>query len=81
MKRPAEKVLKSRRQVLGGTLRYATLGVLGAGVGAVVMKRRRLLREGVCVSRGICTRCGEFAECGLPRARSVRRALEERADG
>jgi hypothetical protein len=62
----------ARRLFIVDTLRNASLAVLGLAGGAVVMKRRRLLREGKCLSQGICRDCGVFAECGLPRALSVK---------
>ena len=71
--------MASRRQLLRGGLRFATLGVIGVAGGAVAVKRRRLLREGKCVNRGICKRCGVFSGCGLPRAISVRRSVGEGA--
>jgi hypothetical protein len=56
-------------------LRSASLALLGLGGGAVVVKRRRLLREGKCLNRGVCRDCGVFEDCGLPRALSTRDVL------
>ena len=70
----------TRRRFFAGALRNASLALLGAGSGAAVVKRRRLLREGKCINQGICSQCEVFEECGLPRALSVRRALKRSHD-
>jgi hypothetical protein len=67
--------LHARRQFMTRVLRNASLAVLGLGGGAVVMKRRRLLREGKCLNSGMCKECGVFEGCGLPRALSTREVL------
>ena len=67
--------LHARRQFITRALRGAGLALLGLGGGAVVLKRRRLLREGKCLNRGMCRDCAAFADCGLPRALSTRDAL------
>jgi hypothetical protein len=66
---------QSRRKLLLGVLRYATLGLLGTVGGSVIAKRRRLVREGKCINHGICRGCAVFEKCGLPRALSARRVL------
>lgn len=68
---------QSRRQLFRGFLRYTTLGLLGAASGAFAWKRRRLLREGKCISKGICRGCEAFEQCGLPAALSAKQVLEE----
>jgi len=70
----------TRRRFFAGALRNASLALLGAGSGAAVVKRRRLLREGKCINQGICSQCEVFGECGLPRALSVRRAMKRSHD-
>ena len=65
----------ARRQLITRLLRHASLAVLGLAGGAAVLKRRRLLRDGKCLNRGICRDCGVFAGCGLPRALSTRSVL------
>ena len=72
---------QTRRRFFAGTLRKASLALLAVGSGAAVMKRRRLLREGKCLSRGVCRDCAAFEGCGLPRARSVRHAVARSHDG
>ncbi len=67
--------LPARRQFIRRVLRHASLVVLGLAGGAVVLKRRRLLREGKCLNQGICRACGVFDDCGLPRALSTRSVL------
>ncbi len=64
----------TRRQLLRRVLRHASLAVLGAGGGLAVIKRRRLVREGKCINNGVCSGCGAFDECGLPRALSAKQA-------
>lgn len=66
---------QSRRQLLAGALRYATLGVLGAVGVSVVAKRRRLGREDKCINRGVCRGCEVFEKCGLPQALSAKEVL------
>jgi hypothetical protein len=64
----------TRRQLITRALRHASLVLLGAGGGAAVVKRRRLVREGKCLNQGICRDCPVFDECGLPRALSTKSA-------
>ena len=66
---------QDRRELLAGALRYVTFGLLAAVGGSVFVKRRRLVREGKCVNRGLCGDCEIFQECGLEQALSVRKAL------
>ena len=73
--------IHTRRQLVARALRGTALAVLGLAGGAVVMKRRRLLREGKCLNRGICRDCGVFEECGLPRALSVKSVVARIRDG
>ena len=72
---------QSRRQLLAGVLRYATLGLFGAVGGSVVAKRRRLVREGKCINSGICRGCEVFERCGLPQALSAKQVLARIDDG
>ena len=71
----AKRNVQNRRSLLLGSLRYATLGLVGAASGSVIAKRRRLVREGKCVGRGICSACGVFEGCGLPQALSAKQVL------
>ena len=72
---------QSRRQLLAAALRYGTLGLLGAAGGAAFARRRRLVREGKCINRGICRGCEVFEACGLPQALSVKQVLVRIGNG
>ena len=76
MAKQFEKV-QNRRQLFTSVLRYATLGVLGAVGGFTYAKRRRLVKNGICINRHICGSCGIFEECGLPPALSVKTNIKE----
>jgi len=76
MSRQFEKI-QSRRQLFTSVLRYAILGVLGAIAGNVFAKKRRLVRNGICINREICQSCGIFKECGLPPAVSAKTNVKE----
>ena len=67
--------LHARRQFVTRALRNAGLALLSLGGGAAALKRQRLLREGKCLTRGICRDCAVFEDCGLPRALSTRDVL------
>ncbi len=67
-----------RRRLFGDVMRGCLLGLIGIGAGAGLRKRRKLLREGVCISDGICSRCDDLDECGLPQARSAKDVLARR---
>jgi hypothetical protein len=75
------RAVHKRRLLITRLLRNASLAVLGLAGGVVVVKRRRLLREGRCLNQGICRACGVFAECGLPRALSIRSVQARIRDG
>lgn len=62
-------------------LRNVSLTLLGVAGGVGVTKRRRLVREGKCVSGGVCSGCDVFDECGLPRALSAKLAVTGTQDG
>ena len=76
MAKQFEKV-QNRRQLFTSLLRYAALGVLGAVGGSVLAKRRRLVKNGICINRQICASCGIFKECSLPPALSVKTNIKE----
>jgi hypothetical protein len=71
----------ARRQFIRRALRSASLAALGLAGGALVVKRRRLLREGKCLNQGMCRDCEVFDDCGLPRALSARNVLARICDG
>lgn len=64
--------LVKRRGFVLGFARFGVLGLIGGLAVFGESKRRRLLREGKCVGRGICGGCGVFADCGLPQATSLK---------
>ncbi|MFC1677156.1 hypothetical protein ACFL3G_08860 [Planctomycetota bacterium] len=66
-----------RRNILADLLRYSALAVVGFVTGAALIKRRRLLREGKCVSKGICSGCDIYKDCSLPQALSRKDTLSE----
>lgn len=64
------KKKRNRRQMMTGTLRYAVLGLIGFVTGSAITKRRRLIKEGKCIARGICGGCELYEDCRLPQALS-----------
>jgi hypothetical protein len=72
---------QNRRQLFAGALRYISLGLVAAGAGALFAKRRRLVREGKCINKGICRGCEVFEKCGLPQALSAKEVLAGRGNG
>lgn len=75
------KKIQSRRNLIIGVFRYATLGLLGVVSGSVLVKRGKLVRDGECVNRGICRGCEVFENCYLPQALSAKEALAKIDDG
>jgi hypothetical protein len=71
------KTKRGRREFFKSVLRYTTLGVLGAIVGNVLAKKRRLARNGICINREICRSCEIFEECGLPPALLAKKNIKE----
>ena len=69
--------MRNRRQMMTGTLRYAVLSLVGFFAGYAIVKRRRLIKEGKCVNRGICAGCNVYKNCRLPQALSRKQTLEE----
>jgi hypothetical protein len=63
---------RSRRELFAEALRYATLGLLTAGSAALYAKRQRLVRQGICISGGVCAGCEVLDRCGLPSALSAK---------
>lgn len=63
----------SRRELFAGALRYAALGLVATGGAALFAKRRRLLRDGVCINDRLCDGCAIFPQCELPQAMSARK--------
>lgn len=60
----------SRREFFRASLRY---GILAALAAAASLAARKPVASGQrCINRGICGDCGVFAQCGLPRALSVK---------
>ena len=72
---------KSRRQFFAGALRHASLGLIAAVGGGSLAKRRKLAREGKCISGGICRGCEILNDCGLPRALSTKMVVARTGNG
>ncbi|MBM3838839.1 MAG: hypothetical protein FJ398_12910 [Verrucomicrobia bacterium] len=62
----------NRREFFRLTVRAISVAALG-GVAVLATKSHlpRALRE-VCLKKRICTSCGAFADCALPRALAAR---------
>jgi len=67
MNKRFEDYVQSRRQFFIGAARCASLGLLCAGGALLLAKRRRLMREGVCINDGLCEGCEIFEKCRLPQ--------------
>ena len=61
----------SRRCLLIGALRWATLGLLGGLVAGSVARHRRLAERGICANQGLCGTCSIRTQCPLPLARQM----------
>jgi hypothetical protein len=66
---------RSRRELLAGVCRYGALGLMAVGACGIFAKRRRLVREGRCISSRACAACEILARCDLPRALSAKETL------
>jgi len=75
-----EKV-QNRRQLFTSVLRYATLGVLGAVGGFTYAKRRRLVKNGICINRQICGAVEYLKNAVYLRLCRLRRTLKRINDG
>ena len=67
--------VRNRRELFAAVGRYAALGLLTAGAAGIFVKRRRLVRQGRCISSGACAGCEILSSCDLSRALSAREAL------
>ena len=68
---------RDRRKVIQAVLRYIALVFLVFAATGAIAKKRRLLKEGKCVNRGICAGCGSYRNCRLPQALSRKQVLAE----
>jgi hypothetical protein len=73
--------IQNRRQLMAAALRYGTLGLLGTTGVSIFTKRRKLLREGICINDGVCRGCEVFRRCGLPQALSAKQVLVRIGNG
>ena len=73
--RKYSKKFQSRREMLAGALRYAALGLMALVSAAIFVKRKRLVKQGLCINSGICDGCEILENCGLPLAVSARQIL------
>lgn len=55
----------NRREFFNHALRYAATGLLAVFGGAIYAKRRKLIRQGICINDNFCADCELFNECGL----------------
>ncbi len=60
--------IENRRQFLRNIARCGVVAGIGIAMAMFEYKRRRLLRQGKCVNRGICGDCSVLNDCRLPRA-------------
>lgn len=67
----------NRRQLFAGMLRWTALGAVALTGGSAFVKRRRFVREGKCINRGMCDDCLALADCGLPAALSLKQIREK----
>lgn len=74
MKKSAEGT-QSRREFFAGALRYGALGLMASVSAMLFAKRRRLVRQGLCINSGICAGCEVLENCSLPPAVSARENL------
>ena len=70
--------MRNRRQMMTGALRYTVLGLVGFFAGSAIIKRRRLIKEGKCIDRGICGGCKLYEGCQLPPALSKKQFFTEK---
>lgn len=69
----------SRRELFRRIGRGAAAAGLAAVAAVLALRTGRRRRAGqTCINDGLCTRCGAFAGCRLPRAQVVRRTAEGR---
>jgi hypothetical protein len=66
---------QNRRELFAGALRYTALGLLTVGGAALFTKRRRLLREGICINDRLCAGCSILGHCTRPEALSAKKVL------
>jgi hypothetical protein len=60
-----------RRDFLKSIGRLAALGTLLSGTSALVLKHGERTEE--CTADGVCSRCADLSDCGLPQALSAKR--------
>ena len=71
----------SRRDLLAGGLRFAALGALASAGTAAIIKRQILVKDGKCISDGICRGCEVLDACPLPQALSAKKVLGPQNNG
>jgi len=62
----------NRREFFRSMGRYLTLGLIGAGGGAVAYRKGVDRNEHRCTNRSVCCSCGSFRDCRLPAALSAK---------
>ena len=66
------EMVGSRREFFRAGLRYGLLALLAATASLAARKPKPSTQR--CINRGICSDCGAFSQCELPRALSARKA-------
>ena len=70
---------KGRRDFLRTLARGLAIGSLGLLGWAASRRRGTARRQETCTGDGVCRRCPSLEGCGLPQARSFKRAKEKNA--
>jgi|GEM_PF-1381254 hypothetical protein len=71
-----KKNVKNRREFLTGMIRGAMATVMVGGIGTLILRK-----SSGCPDLPICTQCGYYNDCDLPRALKTRQAERMRRDG
>ena len=73
--------IQSRRDLLTKAFRYTILAVLGVISAVISTKRHKLIQQGGCINREICSDCEAFEKCDLPQALMAKEVIARESDG